>query len=280
MKKNGLTYLFVVLLLSVFSFSAEASTDVLNNILNQTNIFLTQAGNIQKKYSDAISNYMSLKVNPDLGGIQQKLEKLQKKKEKAESLKEKAERIKKFIKTATTKAQELKAKYDKISAEATKLYAEAQEGISAGQELTEDFKTRYMNLDDSNSSNNHSDNSNDNQDNPTSIPSDMNDAAAALWAESPSENTSLPSLATTAKQISSPASSVNIIDNIRGDASYNTADTLQAVAKMNTESNLTDMTVLPPKNIKNLKQIKEISLDDIVNLKAVSSDSKEEADAK
>ena len=140
MNKKVTAYGLIFGLLLIAAGNAFAGTDILSNVLTQSNSFLKEAGLVQKKYSGIARKLVTTKVSIDLdklGG-----EKIQKLRQKAESIKEKAAQLQDRIETAKERADELKAKYEELNAKAMEYKAKADEYIAAGQEI----KAYYQNF--------------------------------------------------------------------------------------------------------------------------------------
>ena len=122
---------------------ANASTDLINNVLAGSNNFLTEVGNLHKQYSANTTKYTSLKINPEIGDISIKLDKLEKAKEKAESLKEKAEKLQERYQTAVEFGADMAKKYEAFKAEAEAMLAEAQAAYAQYEELRDEYTSMY-----------------------------------------------------------------------------------------------------------------------------------------
>ncbi len=124
--------------------NAIAGTDLLANGLTQSNIFLKEAGNVQREYSKQFRKLATMKINPDaLLGEQGKAikEKAEKAIDKANSLKEKAEKIKKVAEQAQAEGAALMEKYNKLNEQAAELKAQADETLAQGLEIRDKYKT-------------------------------------------------------------------------------------------------------------------------------------------
>ena len=142
-------YLFIFLLTAFFSKEALSSTDILCNVLAQTNGYIKKAGEVQNLISGQIRQITTMKISPDAllgaiggGDLLGEAEKLQ---EKAENLKEKAERIKAFAEDAKERKAELMAKYERYSKMAKETMAKAQAAYEKGMALRKEYMDKFNN---------------------------------------------------------------------------------------------------------------------------------------
>ncbi len=125
---------------------AFAGTDLLSNVLTQSNSYLKQAGLVQKKYSGIARKILTTKVSLSLDNIN--LGRLEKYKEKAEVVKEKAEKVQDRIETAKERKEELLEKYNRLNAKALEYKAMADEAIAEGNEIRDMYRNYKSEVED------------------------------------------------------------------------------------------------------------------------------------
>lgn len=145
MNKFIFPIIYIILFLFVAVTEVSANSNVINNVLIQSNIYLKQAGLVQEKYSGIARDIVNTKVAPDdlIGeNAAAAKKKAEKKLKSAESKKEKAMKIKEFADDAKEKKEALTARYQELNALAAEKMAAAQKAIGEGQSIFNEYKTK------------------------------------------------------------------------------------------------------------------------------------------